>query len=84
VERLRRGEDKMCEETIQGLGYIQPEEKYCPDYESSECPKNCEIRKKLLGAKNILTISEMARIDLKNYMIRDFDNKCEKRKIKNV
>lgn len=68
----------MCEEIYKGLGDIQPEGRCCPEYEVSKCPKSCEIRKKLLGANNILTINERTRIGLKNYIIRNFDNECEK------
>ena len=68
----------MCEGENQGLGYIQPEEKHCPEYESSECPIKCEIRKKLLGANNIIAINDRTRIQLKNYIVRDFDKQCKK------
>lgn len=68
--------------TYEGLGNTQSEKNYCPEYETSKCPRKCVIRQKLLGAENILTISEKTRIELKNFIIKNFDNKCEKGRIK--
>ena len=70
----------MCEGINQGLIYIQSGKNYCPEYEISECPPNCKIRQKLLGAENILTISEPVKIKLKNHIIRNFDIECKKGK----
>ena len=68
----------MCEGTNQGLTYIQPEKKYCLEYESSKCPRNCEIRQELSKIDNVVMISEKERVNLRDNVIVDFDNKCKK------